>query len=306
MYGQWLAGSGVFIYDHDKFDAADMMAKIAKYKVTTFCAPPTVYRFLIKKDMSEFDFSSLNYCVTAGEPLNPSVYNKFLENTGLKMHEAFGQTELIVTTGTWPWVEPKPGSMGKPTPGYHIELHDSDDKPVEVGEEGELCIKVEPELPPGIFGGYYLDEEHTKEVWHDGFYHTGDVAWKDADGYFWYVGRADDVIKSSGYRIGPFEVESVLMKHPSVLECAVTGLPDPVRGQIVKATIVLTKGYEPSDALKEEIQQFVKHNTATYKYPRAIEFVENLPQTISGKIRRVEIKRMDAIKYANTNQGENK
>lgn len=297
LYGQWLCGSAVFVYDHDKFNAASLMEKIAKYRITTFCAPPTVYRFLIKEDMSKFDLSSIEYCATAGEPVNPTVYYKFLELTGLKLHEAFGQTELIATTGTWPWMEPKPGSMGKPSPGYHIELHNADDTKVEVGEEGELCIKVDPELPPGIFSGYYLDPEKTENVWHDGYYHTGDVAWQDADGYFWYVGRADDVIKSSGYRIGPFEVESVLMKHPAILECAVTGIPDPVRGQLVKATIVLTKGYEPSEQLKSEIQQFVKKNTAPYKYPRAIEFVTSLPKTISGKIMRTEIKKRDAMKY---------
>lgn len=297
LYGQWLGGSTVFVYEHDRFQADDMMSKMIKYKVTTFCAPPTIYRFLIKEDLSKYDMSSLKYCVTAGEPVNPSVYYTFLEKTGLKLHEAFGQTELIVTTGTWPWMEPKPGSMGKPTPGYHIELHNSDDQKVEVGDEGEICIKTDPELPPGIFGGYYLDEEKTASVWHDGFYHTGDVAWQDADGYFWYVGRADDVIKSSGYRIGPFEVESVLMKHPAVLECAVTGIPDAIRGQIVKATIVLARGYEASDELKTEIQKFVKTNTAPYKYPRAIEFVTALPKTISGKIMRNEIKKRDAEKY---------
>lgn len=298
LYGQWIGGATVFVYDHDRFNAGDMMKKIVKYKVTTFCAPPTIYRFLIKEDLSKYDLSSLQYCVTAGEPLNPEVYNKFLEKSGMKLHEAFGQTELVVTTGTWPWMTPKPGSMGKPTPGYHMELHNAEDKKVEVGEEGELCIRTEPALPPGIFGGYYLDEERTKAVWHDGFYHTGDVAWQDADGFFWYVGRADDVIKSSGYRIGPFEVESVLMKHPAVLECAVTGVPDPVRGQVVKATIVLARGYTANDDLKAEIQQFVKKNTAPYKYPRTVEFVTSLPKTISGKIMRTEIKKMDAEKRA--------
>ena len=298
LYGQWLCGSAVFIYEHDRFNAADMIKRMAKYKVTTFCAPPTIYRFLIKEDMSQFDFSSIKYCVTAGEPVNPTVCHKFHEMTGLDLHEAFGQTELVVTTANWPWFPPKPGSMGKATPGYRIELHDANDKKVELGEEGELCISVEPTLPPGIFGGYYLDEEQTNAVRHDGFYHTGDLAWQDADGFFWYVGRADDVIKSSGYRIGPFEVESVLMKHPAVLECAVTGVPDPVRGQIVKATIVLAKGHEGTDELKADIQTFVKKNTAPYKYPRAIEFVASLPKTISGKIRRAEIKRLDAIKYS--------
>ena len=299
LYGQWLCGASVFIYEHDRFNAADMLQRMIKYKVTTFCAPPTIYRFLIKEDLSQYDLSCIKYCVTAGEAVNPTVYHTFLEKTGMKLHEAFGQTELVTTTANWPWDEPKPGSMGKATPGYRLELHDANDKKVELGEEGELCVSVEPTLPPGIFGGYHLDEEQTRAVWHDGFYHTGDIAWQDADGFFWYVGRADDVIKSSGYRIGPVEVESVLMKHPAVLECAVTGVPDPIRGQIVKATIVLTRGYTASDELTKELQQFVKQNTAPYKYPRAIEFVDSLPKTISGKIRRAEIKRRDALKYSN-------
>lgn len=299
LYGQWIGGSAVFVYDHDLFSAAKMMEKIAKYKVTTFCAPPTIYRYLIKENLDKYDLSSIQYWVTAGEAINPIVYQTFLEKTGFKLYEAFGQTELVVTTATWPWLEPKPGSMGKPSPGYTIELLDNEGNKVEVGEEGELCIRTDGDrLPPGIFGGYYLDEDKTQSVWHDGYYHTGDIVWQDADGYLWYVGRADDVIKSSGYRIGPGEVESVLMKHPAVFECAVTGVPDPVRGQIVKATIVLTKNNTPSDELKVEIQQFVKTNTAPYKYPRAIEFVTSLPKTISGKIMRAEIKKQDMERYS--------
>ncbi|MBR4220362.1 MAG: AMP-binding protein, partial [Victivallales bacterium] len=213
--------------------------------------------------------------------------------SGLKLHEAFGQSETVVTTAIWPWMEPRPGSIGKPTPGYRLELLDAQGEPVADGEEGEICIRVDGELPPGIFGGYYLDPERTASVWHDGFYHTGDVAKRDADGFLWYVGRNDDVIKSSGYRIGPYEVESVLMMHPAILECAVTGVPDPRRGQLVKATVVLAKGFEPSDALKEELQHFVQKQTAPYKYPRVIVFVDSLPKTISGKIMRGEIQKQD-------------
>ncbi len=291
LYGQWLAGSAVFIYDHDRFNVNDMLRKMKKYGVTTFCAPPTVYRFLIKETHTPEDFGRIKYCVTAGEPLNSEVYNKFLEQSGMELHEAFGQTELVVTTATWPWTEIRPGSMGKPSPGYDIELHDANDQPVPVGTEGEICLRTSDSLPPGIFGGYYLDEEMTGEAWHDGFYHTGDLAWKDADGYYWYVGRADDVIKSSGYRIGPFEVESVLMKHPAVLECAIIGVPDPTRGQVVKAFIVLANDYEPTCSLREDIQMFVKKNTAPYKYPRIVEFIDSMPKTISGKIMRSELRK---------------
>ncbi len=296
LYGQWFCGSAIFIYDHEYFNAPNMMSKIAKYKVTSFCAPPTVYRFLIKEDFRKYDFSSVKYCVTAGEPMNQAVYNKFLELSGLQLHEAYGQSELVVTLANWPWMEPRSGSMGKPAPGYRIELHNDEDQEVRQGEEGEICIRVDGALPPGIFGGYYLDPEKTAAVWHDGFYHTGDVAWKDADGFYWYVGRNDDVIKSSGYRIGPYEVESVLMRHPAILECAVTGMPDPRRGQIVKATIVLAKGYEPCDSVREEIQDFVKKQTASYKFPRVIVFVDSLPKTISGKIMRSEIQKQDEQK----------
>lgn len=296
IYGQWIAGSAVFVYDYDRFDAAEMLEKATKHGVTTFCAPPTIYRFLIKEDLSKYSFSSLEYAVTAGEPLNPEVYNKFYEFTGLRLMEGFGQTETVVCIANFPWMEPRPGSMGKPSPGYDIVLMDKDGKLCDVGEEGELVIKTKEGKPPGLFGGYYKDQKKTDEAWHDGYYHTGDTAWKDEDGYLWFVGRNDDIIKSSGYRIGPFEVESAVISHPSVLECAITGVPDPVRGQVVKATIVLTKGYEPSEELKKDIQSHVKTVTAPYKYPRVIEFVDELPKTISGKIRRVEIREKDLEK----------
>ena len=293
LYGQWISGSAVFVYDYERFDAAHMLEKASKYGVTTYCAPPTIYRFMIKEDMSKYDFSTLEYAVTAGEPLNPEVYNRFYEFTGLTLREGFGQTETVVSIANFPWIKPKPGSMGKPSPIYDIMIVDKDNKPSDIGEEGEIVIKTPDAKPIGLFGGYYLNPQKTKEAWHNGYYHTGDTAWMDEDGYFWFVGRTDDIIKSSGYRIGPFEVESAVISHPSVLECAITGFPDPVRGQIVKATIVLTKGYEPSDELKKEIQNHVKKVTAPYKYPRVIEFMAELPKTISGKIRRVEIRNKD-------------
>ncbi|MDI6724819.1 MAG: AMP-binding protein [Methanobacterium sp.] len=293
IYGQWISGSAVFVYDYERFDAAKMLEKASKYGVTTYCAPPTIYRFLIKEDLSKYDFSTLEYAVTAGEPLNPEVYNKFYEFTGLKLREGFGQTETVVSVANFPWIEPRPGSMGKPAPIYNIIIVDKENKPSDIGEEGEIVIKTEGENPIGVFGGYYLTPEKTKEVWYDGYYHTGDTAWMDEDGYIWFVGRTDDMIKSSGYRIGPFEVESAVISHPAVLECAITGFPDPVRGQVVKATIVLTNDYQPSEELKKEIQNHVKKVTAPYKYPRVIEFVDELPKTISGKIRRVEIRSHD-------------
>jgi len=291
LYGQWLSGTVVFVYDYDKFDAHRMLEKIQAHRVTTFCAPPTVYRFLIKEDLSKYDLSSLKHAVTAGEPLNPEVYNRFLEKTGLELREGYGQTELAVTTAVWPWLAPRPGSMGCPSPVYDIDLLDDDGNLVEVGEEGEICIKTDGvNNPPGMFLGYFRNPEMTKTVRYSGYYHTGDIAWRDEEGYLWFVGRADDVIKSSGYRIGPFEVESVLMKHPAVLECAITGVPDPVRGQIIKATIVLARGYEPSETLVKEIQNFVKNQTAPYKYPRVVEFVPEMPKTISGKIKRTALR----------------
>jgi acetyl-CoA synthetase len=290
LYGQWLSGSAVMTYDLDKFVPAKLMEVIVKYKVTTFCAPPTIYRFLIKEDLAKFDLSALKYCVVAGEPLNPEVYRQFLEATGIRLMEGYGQTECTVALATYSWMEPKPGSMGKPSPGYRIDLLDDDGNSCEAGEEGQIVIYTDEKPPIGMFNGYYRDETLTRKVWHDEIYYTGDVAWRDEDGYYWYVGRADDVIKSSGYRIGPFEVESALMEHPAVLECAITAVPDPDRGQIVKATVILSKNYQASDELAKELQEHVKKVTAPYKYPRIVEFVTQLPKTISGKIRRVQIR----------------
>jgi acetyl-CoA synthetase len=292
LYGQWIMEAAVFVYDFDKFNAPDLLHKIQQYKVTTFCAPPTIYRFFIKNGIENYDLSSLTYATTAGEALNAEVYNKFYQYTGLKLMEGFGQTETCLTAGNLYGMEPKPGSMGKPSPLYDLDLVDEDGNTVAPGEVGEMVVRTDG-TRPGVFCGYYHDPERTKKVMHDGLYHTGDTAWRDEDGYFWYVGRTDDVIKSSGYRIGPFEVESALMTHPAVLECAVTGAPDPIRGQVIKATIVLTHGYEASDALAKEIQDHVKRQTAPYKYPRIVEFVPDLPKTISGKIRRVEIRQRD-------------
>lgn len=293
IYGQWLCGCAVFVYDYDKFVPKQMLEVIVKHGVTSFCAPPTIYRFFIKEDLTKFDLSKLTHCSIAGEPLNPEVYHQFLKATGLKLMEGYGQTELTVTAGTYPWMEPKPGSMGKPAPGYDIDLVDEEGNSVEVGEEGQIVVRTDKRKPFGMFDGYYRDAELTNKVWHDGVYYTGDMAWRDEDGYLWFVGRADDVIKSSGYRIGPFEVESALLEHPAVLECAITAIPDPDRGQIVKATVVLAKEYTGSNELVVELQNHVKKVTAPYKYPRIIEFVTELPKTISGKIRRVEIREND-------------
>ncbi|HEY9059787.1 MAG TPA: AMP-binding protein [Pseudobacteroides sp.] len=293
IYGQWLSGAAVFVYDYDKFVPKELLEVITKYGVTSFCAPPTIYRFFIKEDLSKYDFSKMKYCAVAGEPLNPEVYNQFYNATGLKLMEGYGQTELTVTVATYPWMEPKPGSMGKPSPGYDIDIINEDGSSCEVGEEGQIILRTDKRKPVGMFDGYYRDPGLTSKVWHDDIYYTGDMAWSDEDGYLWFVGRADDVIKSSGYRIGPFEVESALLEHPAVLECAITAVPDPDRGQIVKATVVLTKNYEPSDDLVIELQNHVKKVTAPYKYPRIIEFVKELPKTISGKIRRVEIRDND-------------
>jgi acetyl-CoA synthetase len=294
IYGQWISGSAVMTYDYDKFVPKDILGVIEKYKVTTFCAPPTIYRFLIKEELETFDLRSLKNCVVAGEPLNPEVFNIFLEKTGLKLMEGYGQTECTVALATYPWMTPKPGSMGKPSPGYDIEIVDESGNPCEIGYEGEIVIHTDRRKPVGMFRGYYKDEELTNNVWSDGVYRTGDMAWRDEDGYFWFVGRADDIIKSSGYRIGPFEVESALIEHPAVLECAVTAVPDPDRGQIVKATIVLSRNYSPGDELAKVLQEHVKKVTAPYKYPRIIEFVAELPKTISGKIRRVQIREKDS------------
>jgi len=293
IYGQWLSGSAVMTYNYDKFVPKNMMEIIEKYKVVTFCAPPTIYRFLIKEDLTLFDLSHLKYCVVAGEPLNPEVFKQFYDQTGIMLMEGYGQTECTVAVATYPWLKPKPGSMGKPTPGYDIEIVDEDFKKCETGNEGEIVIHTSERKPVGMFNGYYRDDMLTKSVWSNGIYRTGDMAWCDEDGYFWFVGRADDVIKSSGYRIGPFEVESALMEHPAVLECAITAVPDPDRGQIVKATIVPSKNYQPSDELAKELQEHVKKVTAPYKYPRIVEFVTELPKTISGKIRRVQIREED-------------
>jgi acetyl-CoA synthetase len=296
IYGQWISGSAVFIYDYEKFSAASLLKKATEHGVTTFCAPPTIWRFLIKEDLTKYDFSTLKYTVVAGEPLNPEVYERFLQATGLRLMEGYGQTEMVVAVATWPWLTPKPGSMGKPSPTYKVVLLNYEGKPCEVGEEGEITLHTAEKNPLGMFGGYYREPERTADSWHDGYYYTGDTAWKDEDGYFWFVGRSDDLIKSSGYRIGPFEVESALIEHPAVLECAITGVPDPDRGQVVKATIVLTKNYTASENLKTELQEHVKKVTAPYKYPRIIEFVDALPKTISGKIRRVEIRDQDNTK----------
>ena len=296
--GQWFAGATVFVYDHEKFNADSLLRQIEKYKVTSFCAPPTIYRFMIREDLSKYDLSSLEYCCTAGEALNPAVFDKFYEKTGIKMMEGFGQTETTMTLGTFPWMEPKPGSMGIPNAQYDIDLLRADGTSCEDGEKGEIVIRVGDKKPIGLFKGYYRDEEKTREAWHDGIYHTGDMAWRDEDGYYWFEGRIDDVIKSSGYRIGPFEVESALMTHPAVVECAITGVPDDIRGMVVKATVVLGKEWKDKagDDLIKELQQHVKKETAPYKYPRIIEFVDELPKTISGKIRRVEIRQKDAEK----------
>lgn len=296
IYGQWLAGSAVFVYDFDKFVAKDLLEVISKHKITTFCAPPTIYRFFIKEDLSKYDLSSIKYCVVAGEPLNPEVFTQFYNATGIQLKEGFGQTELTVVLSTTKWTEAKPGSMGKPSPGYDIDLLDENGNSCQIGEEGQIAIHTDKMKPAGMFGGYYRDKALTNKVWHDGIYYTGDLAWRDEEGYFWFVGRADDVIKSSGYRIGPFEVESALLEHPAVLECAITAVPDEIRGQIVKATVVLAKKYTPSKELVKELQEHVKNVTAPYKYPRVIEFVDELPKTISGKIRRVQIRETDETK----------
>ncbi|MCL2138618.1 MAG: AMP-binding protein [Treponema sp.] len=295
IYGQWMCESAIFVYDYDRFVPSAMLEIISKYRLTSFCAPPTLYRFFIKEDLKKYDFSALQQATIAGEPLNPEIYEQFLAATGMKLRECFGQTELTVTLCTWPWLEPKPGSMGKPAPGYDIDLLREDGSSCNMGEEGQIVVRTDKRMPWGMFGGYYRDDQRTETVWHNDVYYTGDVAWKDEDGYYWFVGRTDDVIKSSGYRIGPFEVESALLEHPGVLECAITGVPDPVRGAVVKATVVLAKGYTASEELKLEMQNHVKKTTAPYKYPRIIEFVSELPKTISGKIRRVQIREEDII-----------
>ena len=295
IYGQWIAGTAQFIYDYNgRFTPTDILPFIGKYKVTTFCAPPTIYRFIVKEDLSLYDLSSLTHCSTAGEALNAEVFKQFYEATGLKIYEGFGQTESTVILANYgDFAEPIPGSLGKPSPVYDIDLIDDEENPVPDGCEGEIAIKLRPHQI-GLVANYKGDEARTQEARGGKYYHTGDLAKRDADGVYWFVGRKDDIIKSSGYRIGPFEVESALMEHPAVLECAITGTPDPLRGQVVKATVVLAKGYEPSEELKKEMQTFVKRLTAPYKYPRVIEFVEQMPKTVSGKIRRVEIRANDS------------
>ena len=286
LYGQWLCESAVFTYDFDRFDAADILPMFAKYKITTFCAPPTMLRMMVREDISKYDFSSVKHMTTAGEALNPEVYRLFEKATGLQIMEGFGQTELTLAIANLRGNAHKLGSMGKPSPLYDIELVDPDGNPVADGETGEIVVRTDRRVPCGLFAGYYQDEEKTREAWHDGMYHTGDTAWRDEDGYYWYVGRVDDVIKSSGYRIGPFEIESVIMELPYVLECGVSAVPDEVRGQVVKASIVLVKGKKPGEELKKEIQNYVKKNTAPYKYPRIVEFRDELPKTVNGKIQR--------------------
>ena len=295
LYGQWLAGANIFVYDHEKFTPADILRKIGQYRITSLCAPPTIYRFLIREDLSKYDLSSLEYCTTAGEALNGAVYDTFKRLTGVRLMEGFGQTETTLTLATFPWMEPKPGSMGVPNPQYDIDLLTPDGRSAEDGEQGQIVIRTDRGKPLGLFKEYYLNDGMMHEVWHDGVYYTGDVAGRDEDGYFWFVGRADDVIKSSGYRIGPFEVESALMTHPAVVECAITGVPDEIRGQVVKATIILGDKYRPraGEELIRELQDHVKQITAPYKYPRIIEFVDELPKTISGKIRRKAIRADD-------------
>ena len=286
LYGQWLAEGAVFTYDFDRFDASVILPMFAKYQITTFCAPPTMLRMMIKEDISKYDFSSVRHMTTAGEALNPEVYRQFEKATGLQIKEGFGQTETTLSIANLMGNPHKVGSMGKPSPLYDMMLVDSDGNPVPDGETGEIVIKLGDKAPCGLFLGYYRNQEKTDEVLHDGLYHTGDTAWCDEDGFYWYVGRVDDVIKSSGYRIGPFEIESVIMELPYVLECGVSAVPDEVRGQVVKASIVLVKGTEPTEELKKEIQAYVKKNTAPYKYPRIVVFRDELPKTISGKIQR--------------------
>lgn len=294
IYGQWICGVALFVYDMDKFVPDRLLKMMEKYRITSFCAPPTIYRFLLQEGLSSYDLTSVKKACTAGEPLNPEVFSQFKKATGLEIIEGFGQSESTVLCANFEWLTPKPGSMGKPSPLYDIDIVDEDGRPCPVGTEGSIVIKnLEKGLPPGLFKCYYRDDEATLRVWKNGTYNTGDVAWRDEDGYFWFVGRSDDVIKCSGYRIGPFEVESALIEHPSVLECAVTAVPDKIRGQIVKATVVLKKGWSGSDALVKELQEHVKKVTAPYKYPRIIEFVAELPKTVGGKIKRAEIRQSD-------------
>ena len=294
IYGQWICGAAIFAYDMDKFVPLKLLQMITKYRVTTFCAPPTMFRFMLQEDVTKFDLSCVKHCCIAGEPLNPEVFKRWYELTGLKLYEGFGQSESSVMLANFQWFDPKPGSTGKPSPLYNIELIDHEGNPCPDGEEGSIVVMDVANNPPtGLFTGYYHDEELTRANLGGSYYDTGDVAWRDSNGYYWFVGRNDDVIKCSGYRIGPFEVESALLEHPSVVECAITAAPDPIRGQVVKATVVLAAGYVPSEDLKKELQNHVKKVTAPYKYPRIIEFVEELPKTLGGKIKRAQIRNKD-------------
>ena len=294
IYGQWISGSAVLGYDMDRFDPHKLLSVMEKYKITTFCAPATMYRFMIKEDVTKYDLSSIHHCCMAGEPLNPVVFEQWERLTGHKLYEGFGQTEGPVLLANFEWLSPKPGSTGKPSPLFDIHIVNEAGKECEIGEEGEIVIRgAQKNRPAGLTIGYLGDEGANEKLFAGGDFHTGDNAWYDEDGYIWFIGRVDDVIKCSGYRIGPFEVESALMTHPSVLECAITAAPDPIRGQVVKATIVLARGYEPTEELKKELQNHVKRVTAPYKYPRIVEFVEELPKTTSGKIRRAALREHD-------------
>jgi acetyl-CoA synthetase len=290
IYGEWLCETAVFTYDFDKFEASDILPLFKEHNITTFCAPPTMYRFFIKEDLSKYDLSSIKYATTAGEALNPEVWLQFMAATGLKIMEGFGQTETTLSIANLVGSEPKPGAMGRPSPMYDMDIINLDGKPAKVGEVGEIVIRTDKGIPPGLFSGYYNEPEKTNEAWNNNVYHTCDMAWRDEDGVYWYVSRTDDVIKSSGYRIGPFEIESVIMELPYVLECAVSGVPDDIRGMVVKASIILVKGKEGSEALKKEVQNYVKEHTAPYKYPRIVEFVPSLPKTTNGKIKRRELR----------------
>ena len=301
IYGQWICGAAIFAYDMDKFVPLKLLQMITKYRVTTFCAPPTMFRFMLQEDVTKFDLSCVKHCCIAGEPLNPEVFKRWYELTGLKLYEGFGQSESSVMLANFQWFDPKPGSTGKPSPLYNIELIDHEGNPCPDGEEGSIVVMDVANNPPtGLFTGYYHDEELTRANLGGSYYDTGDVAWRDSNGYYWFVGRNDDVIKCSGYRIGPFEVESALLEHPSVVECAITAAPDPIRGQVVKATVVLAAGYAPSEDLKKELQNHVKKVTAPYKYPRIIEFVEELPKTLGGKIKRAQIRNKDHANHEAT------
>ncbi len=306
FYGQWIEGAAIFVYDiRSRFNATEILPLIEKYGITTFCCPPTIYRMLILADLDKFDFSELRHCVSAGEPLNPEVIKAWKDATGMTIYEGYGQTETVLCIGTFPGMTPKYGSMGKPSPGWHIELHDDDGKPVPIHEEGRIAIKMNPR-PVGMFREYLNNPEENKKSFVGEYYYTGDKAYKDEDGYLWFIGRDDDVIKSSGYRIGPFEVESALIEHPSVQEAAVVGSPDDIRGLVVKAFVILKPGFEPSETLVRDIQNHVKKVTAPYKYPRVIEFVSTLPKTISGKIRRKELREQEMKKASNDNGGDKK